>query len=226
MKKTLSRTLISSAVGATLAVGGLAVAVAPAHAALSTPTNPTPLTDATQQVSGKWYTGLTTWQFSENVTAVTYDVTLSNVTGIVMQDYLRNQDLTFTGNTATFTKTVNGENPRGDYTIVKVSPTTVRITVALAAPTDTLMLATPRYVADSTAGGHADIAIDIVSATPASTGVAENITGETITTAKMVFADVLDVPVIAPAVAGLVLLAGTGAGGVAVARRRRVTQTA
>ena len=220
MKNAFKRTVAASVLGTTLAFGGIALAATSASAAVAAPTitfnNPDAVfTD--YGANGSWYAGGPSANFSEPIKSVTYRETITG-TGV----YALNN---WYGQVAIPTWDANGEASftwnGQDITVKKVSPTVYEITKVFTTPSASVTLG-GMQVFSSAASAQGTMTWDILSVTPVSTGVAENVTNEPVIKGTATWGTTFTTPVIAPAIAGIALLGAAGtAGGVLAARRKK-----
>ncbi|MGH1550306.1 hypothetical protein ACRAWB_14495 [Leifsonia poae] len=221
MKKTITRTIAAAVLGTSLAVGGAALAALPASATTSATVKDVvgDYIGAVALNPGQTFNQQGIYEFDAPVSSVTY--TVQGVgTGFSLNDTINNQPVTWTGNVGTATSGANV------YTITKLSPTSVRVTLAYASPV------TRAYLNDLAATNSSPTAQGtfiwkLESVTPSSTGVAETLTGAPTVTKVVTWGEFVDTPVIAPALAGIALLGAAGAGGgIALGRRKKAQANA
>ncbi|MGH1550304.1 hypothetical protein ACRAWB_14485 [Leifsonia poae] len=151
--------------------------------------------------------------FSEPLNSVTYTQTISG-NNVAFTNYF-----TSTGYPINFDGSGKATLTLGiaTYHFTKVNPTTIDITIDY--PTSSIPTGFRGFMTTADVDAQGTTTWTMKSATPASTGVAENVVASVsyLTT----WGDIVDTPVIAPAIAGIALLGAAGVGGTVFTVRRK-----
>jgi hypothetical protein len=219
MKRTPVHTMAGFGLGVVIAVGGAALAATPANAATSVTIPHSALNSSVTYDPGQpWYDAIR-YNFDSPVSRVSYTVTGEGAGVQFTDEFAEVLGYQWDANDQFLWA---GSATGGLYRFTRVSDTSIRVDIDYgAAPMDFAVLYMLEQV-NTSPTAQVRYTWDILSLTPADTGVPEDVVDEPQATRTVTWSENADGPVIAPAIASIALLGSAGiGGGVALGRRRR-----